>query len=227
MARNAVFFFVAFLLAALIGFWPTYFTRIEEIASWRVHAHGALLFGWCLLLITQAWLIRDRRGTWHRALGKVSYVLAPLIVVSTLVVEHGVLVKAAGQYNEETLYFAYVIVALLVMFVTAYALAIVHRRTPALHMRYMICTALTLIDPVFARIVDVRLGIGFGAGQMITYALVDAILLWLSFIDRNTPYRVFPKVLAAFVLVQLPTFFFYKTAWWSDVVAWVAALPLP
>lgn len=227
MVRNAVFFFVAFLLAAVIGFWPTYFTRMGEMASWRVHAHGVILFGWCLLLIAQAWLIRDRRGAWHRVLGKVSYLLAPLIVLSTLVVEHGVLVKVAGQYNEEALYFAYVIVALLTLFVLTYGLAIAHRRTPALHMRYMICTALTMVDPVFARIVDVRLGIGFGAGQMITYALVNAILLWLCFIDRHTQYRVFPKILVAFVLMQLPTFFFYKTAWWSNVVAWFASLPIP
>lgn len=227
MARNAVFFFVAFLLAAIIGFWPTYFTRMGEMASWRVHAHGAFLFGWCLLLIAQAWLIRDRRGAWHRVLGKVSYVLAPLIVISTLVVEHGVLHKAAGQYNEETLYFAYVIVALLVLFVLSYALAIIHRRTSALHMRYMMCTALTMVDPVFARIIDVRFGIPFGAGQIITYTLVDAILLWLCYLDRNTTYRVFPKMLAAFVLVQLPTFFIYKTLWWPVIVAWFSALPIP
>ena len=227
MARNAVFFFIAFLLAAIIGFWPTYFTRMGEMASWRVHAHGALLFGWCLLLIAQAWLIRDRRGAWHRALGKVSYVLAPLIVISTLVVEHGVLVKAAGKYNDETLYFAYVVVALLILFVLSYARAIAHRRTPALHMRYMMCTALTMVDPVFARIIDVRFGIGFGTGQMITYTLVDAILLWLAFNDRDTGYRVFPKMLVAFVLVQLPTFFLYKAAWWPAILAWFASLPMP
>ena len=227
MARNAVFFFVAFLFAAIIGFWPTYFTRMGEMASWRVHAHGAFLFAWCLLLIAQAWLIRDRRGTWHRMLGKVSYVLAPLIVISALVVEHGVLLKAAGQYNEETLYFAYVIVALLILFVLSYALAIVHRRTPALHMRYMMCTALTMVDPVFARIIDVRFGIGFGAGQMITYAMVDAILLWLSFNDRDSPVRVFPKMLAAFALLQLPTFFIYKAAWWPEIVTTFASLPMP
>ena len=227
MARNAVFFFVAFLLSTLIAFWPTYFTRMEQMASWRVHAHGAFLFAWLLLLIAQGWLIRNRRGAWHRALGKVSYVLAPLVVISALVLEHDVVVKAAGKYNDETLYFAYVIVALLTLFVLSYVLGIVHRRTPALHMRYMICTALTMVDPVFARIVDVRLGISFGPGQMITYALVDAILLWLAFNDRNTPNRVFAKMLAAFVVIQVSTFFLYKAAWWPDVVAWFALLPMP
>lgn len=227
MARNAVFFFAAFLVAAIIGFWPTYFTKLESMASWRVHAHGALLFAWCFLLIAQAWLIRSRHADWHRALGKVSYLLAPLIVVSALVVEHGTLVRAAGKYDAETLYFAYVIVALLAVFVMAYTLAIVHRRTPALHMRYMICTLLVMVDPVFSRIIDIQLGIGFGTGQMITYTFIDAILLWLCLTDRHTRYRMFHIMLAAFVLVQIPTFFLYKTAWWPGVVAWYVKLPLP
>ena len=226
MARNVVFFFVAFLLAAIIGFWPTYLTRMEAVATWRVHAHGALMLGWCLLLIAQAWLIRDRRGPLHRKLGKLSFVLVPLIVISSMVVEHGSLVRDAGKYSLESLFFAYLILALLFVFVLAFTLAIVHRRTMALHMRYMICTPLTMLDPVFARIFDVRLGIGYPTGQIMTFAMIDVILLWLCYLDRNTPYRAFHRILAAFLVVQVPAFFVYKTAWWPDVVAWFVGLPI-
>jgi hypothetical protein len=226
MARNVVFFFAAFLLATFIGFWPTYLTRMEAMASWRVHAHGALMLGWCLLLVAQAWLIRDRRGSLHRNLGKVSFLLVPLIVISSVVVEHDSLVRSAGKYDLEALFFAYLIVALLSVFLLAFTLAIVHRRTMALHMRYMICTPLTMFDPVFARILDVRLGITYPTGQMITFAMIDAILLWLCYLDRNTPYRAFHRMLAAFVVVQVPAFFIYRTAWWANAVAWFAALPI-
>jgi hypothetical protein len=226
LARNVVFYFAAFLLAAFVGFWPTYFTRMGAMASWRVHAHGALMLGWCLLLIAQAWLIRDRKGSLHRRLGKVSFLLAPLIVVSSVVVEHDSLVRGAGKYGPESLFFAYLIVALLFVFVLAFALAIVHRRTTALHMRYMICTPLAMFDPIFARILDVRLGIHYPVGQMVTFTMIDAILLWLCYLDRKTPYRAFHKMLAAFVAVQIPAFFVYKTTWWPDVVAWFANLPI-
>lgn len=226
MARSVVYWFAAFLLAVFVGFWPTYVVRIGEIPSWRVHAHGALLLGWCLLLVAQAWLIRNRRGALHRRLGKVSFVLVPLIVVSSVVVEHGSLVRAAGKLDAEALYFAYLIVALLAVFVLAYGLAIVHRKVMALHMRYMTCTLLAMFDPVFARIVDVRLGIPYPGQQMITFAMIDAILLWLCWRDRGTPYRAFHGMLAAFVAVQVPTFFVYKTAWWRDFVAWFAGLPI-
>ncbi len=226
MARNVVFFFIAFLIAAIIGFWPTYSARIASGATGWVHVHGALMLAWCLLLIAQAWLIRDRRGPLHRQLGKVSFVLVPLIVISALAVEHESLARAAGKYDLETLFFAYLIVALLFIFLLAYGLAIFHRRNRALHMRYMICTLLTMIDPVFARIFDVRLGIGYPIGQVMTFAMVDATLLWLCIADRHTPHRAFHQILAAFLLVQIPTFFVYKTAWWPGVVTWFAGVPI-
>jgi uncharacterized membrane protein len=226
MARVVVFWFAAVLLAVVIGFWPTYVVRIGEMSSWRVHAHGALLLAWCLLLVAQAWLIRDRRGALHRNLGKVSFALVPLIVVSSVVVEHGALVRAAGKLDEEALFFAYLVMALMSVFLLAFVLAIAHRKVMALHMRYMTCTLLAMFDPVFARILDVRFGIQFPVQQMITFAMIDAILLWLCYRDRDTPHRAFHGMLAAFVAVQVPAFFVYKTAWWRDVVAWFATLPI-
>lgn len=226
MARNAVFFFGAFLLAALAGFWPTYFTRIREIPSWHAHAHGVLMLGWCLLLIVQGWLIRDRRGPVHRQLGKVSFLLFPLIVFSGFQVEHAALLREGGKYNLETLFFAYQVLALLGVFILAYVLAIAHRRTPPLHMRYMICTPLTMFDPVFARIFGVQFGVPFGSAQILTFAMIDGILLWLCYLDRNTPHRVFHKMLAVFLVVQIPTFFVYETSWWPRVVEAFVKLPL-
>ena len=226
MARNVVFFFSAFLLATFVAFWPTYFTRINTMPSWHVHAHGAIMLSWLLLLIAQAWLIRIRRGPVHRILGKVSFLLVPLIVISSFAVEHASLVRAAGKVDLEALFFAFLIVALMFAFLFAFALAMVHRRDKALHMRYMICTPLSMFDPVFARIIDVRFGIGYPVTQMFTFAMIDAILLWLCWLDRNTPYRAFHKMLAVFVAVQIPALLVYKTAWWAYAVAWFAGLPL-
>ena len=118
------------------------------------------------------------------------------------------------------------IFALLLQLILVYSLAMVNRHTPALHMRYMICTPLSMFDPVFARIIDVRFGIGYPVTQMITFAMIDAILLWLCWLDRNTPYRAFHKMLAVFVAVQIPALLVYKTAWWAYAVAWFAGLPL-
>ena len=90
----------------------------------------------------------------------------------------------------------------------------------------MISTPLVMFDPVFARILGVQFGIGFGTGQMITFSCIDAILLRLCYLDRNTTFRVFPFMFVAFVLTQIPAFFVYKTTWWPAVATWFVGLPL-
>jgi hypothetical protein len=129
----------------------------------------------------------------------------------------------------ELLYFFYVQVSLLAVFVASYALAIANRRRPAVHGRYMVCAALTLVDPIVARILAFSAGMGFPAMQVATYGAVDAMLLALTASDlrRGQQPRVYAAMLAVFVAAQLPTFFLYRTGAWRAFVESFAALPLP
>jgi L-aminopeptidase/D-esterase-like protein len=65
--------------------------------------------------------------------------------------------------------------------------------------------------------------------QVATYAMVDAILLVLIQAERKEHHapRVYPAMLLAFILSQLPTFVFPGTSAWDAFAAWYAALPLP
>ena len=82
--RNGVFIFALIPLFAVWGFWLTYFTgQIRPISAYD-HFHGIAMFGCCLMLIVQSGLIRTNRRDIHRQVGKLSYVLALLIVISTL-----------------------------------------------------------------------------------------------------------------------------------------------
>ena len=134
-----------------------------------------VLGGW-LLLIAQATLIRTQRREWHRALGKVSYVLVPLIVVSTLLLAH---YRMKQEINQDLLYFFYVQVALvgvLALFMgdgdpqpaiadAAHALHGLRARSPSSTRSWRACSTSS--------------GIDYPPTQVLTYALVDAILLVL------------------------------------------------
>jgi len=224
--RSAVFYFLGLLLLAAAGFWPTYLAPPRVEGDWHVHLHGVAMFGWMGLLIAQAWLVRSRRLAVHRALGRVSYGLVPIIVASTLLLAH---YRMRQGLSVELLYFFYVQVSLLAVFVASYALAIANRRQPAVHGRYMVCAALTLVDPIVARILAFSIGADFPAMQVATYCAVDAILLALiaSDVRRQMKPRVYPAMLAVFVATQLPTFFLYRTGAWRTLVESFAALPLP
>jgi uncharacterized membrane protein len=222
--RRAVFFFAALLLLAIPAFWPSYLFPPKPIPETRVHLHGFLMLAWMALLIAQGGLIRGGNRALHRALGRVSYVLVPLIVLSTLWVLH---LRLTQKIDAELLYFLYVILSLTAVFTFAYAMAMRNRATPAIHARYMVCTALALVDPILGRVVFFHAGIEPPAMQVVTYALVDAILLWLAYMDRATGIRVFRLMLGVFVITQIPTFFIFRLEWWPKFAQWLGALPLP
>ncbi len=118
----------------------------------------------------------------------------------------------------------------IVLFGLGYALAMVWRKTPALHARFMIATGLVLIDPVVGRL------IGFYGpplphplvNQAITYGLTDTILLALLWRPRMPPRqrRLFAVGAAAFPLVHLGWFTLAQSPAWVPFAAWFRALPL-
>jgi len=225
--RRSAPFFGALLLLAIPAFWPTYFSPPRYEADWHVHVHGIALFSWAILLIVQPALIASGRYGVHRALGKVSYFLAPVIVVSTVLLAHYRLHASEPTFDQ--LYFLCVQAALMTIFAVAYAQAIRWRRSPGLHARYMVCTALAMVDPIVARLIFFNTGIDIPWTQIVTYLLVDAILLALWWRDRRAGMeaRVFPAMLTLFVLLELPTFFLPHMPAWASFGRWFGALPLP
>ena len=144
-------FFAAFLLLAAFAFWPTYLSQVWA-SSGYTHFHAAMASLWMLMLVAQSWAIGARRLALHRALGKSSYALAPLVLISIVLLGHDRISTAApGAYAIQT-YILYLQLSLALLFGLSYGLAIWTRRSVARHSRLMVCTALTLIDPVVIRL---------------------------------------------------------------------------
>lgn len=199
-------YFAAYLLLAAIAFWPTYLSQ-PRASSTYTHFHAATATLWMVLLIAQSWAIGARRVPLHRLLGKGSYVLAPLVLVSIFLLAHDRISGAApGEAYAIQTYILYLQLSLAFLFGLSYALAIRTRKSVARHSRFMVCTALTLIDPVFIRIlfwIDPTPAWNY---QWATFGLCDLVFLVLIWLERsNRAGRgVFPAMLAVFVAAQLP-----------------------
>lgn len=215
MTRHAVSWFAALGLLAGAAFWPSYLSRLGTI-GFPVHAHALAMTAWCAMLVAQAWLIRSDRRPAHRALGRLSYALVPLIVLATLALARTMLRNAKPAILEEALYFFYLQLALLAVFGFAYAQAIRHRRNPVAHASYMVGTALALVDPILARLLFHAFAVGPPLMQIVTFAVIDGALVALVMWERRRAprVRVFPTLLAVFVVVQIPTFFLYRSPAW-------------
>jgi len=222
-------YFAGLLLLAFLAYWPTYFSRVLS-ADHYTHFHASLAVLWILMLAAQPTLIRLKRLAWHRLLGALSYVLAPLIVVSILLLGHSRIKGLTGDAYAVQTYVLYLQVSLTVLFGLSYALAIYKRHTVALHARFMVCTVFTLIDPVV-----IRLMFWMGSRtptwnyQWVTFGLTDLAIVALIFMERRgrAGRRVFPAMLAVFVLAQIPALFgLTSTPLWQAFARWFAELPL-
>lgn len=226
--KNSLLFFVLIPLFAVWGFWPTYFEGAIRPISGYDHAHGIAMFGWCFMLIVQSYLIRQRKRSIHRAAGKISYVLVPFIAISTLMLANQQL-NTRGLTGEG-LYVLMLQITILAQFLIFYSLAIINRKRSDVHARYMVCTALPLIDPIFARILIFNVFAGDYAAnsQYYTYAFTDLILLALVIWDWRSSGRkdVFLPMLFVLVALQLPAFLFVETSAWMSFASWYIQLPI-
>lgn len=224
-------YWIAGLLAiAIFAFWPSYFAKLPSGPTIYMHFHAAVMLAWMLLLVVQPTLIRAGRRELHRRLGRTSYVLAPTAVVSAVLLSHSRFAPMSAAEFAGAAAFLYLPFAASVLFAVCYALAIRWRREPLLHSRWMIGTALTLIDPIVARILGFRLSplADERLYPLIGYGLALLILVVLSVADRRSGRvrAVFPAMLVLFGTVYAGFFVLAPTEPWARLAAWFRALPL-
>ena len=222
-------YFAGLLLVALVAFWPTYLSQAPSASSAYTHLHAITATLWMLMLIVQPMAIRARRLAWHRGLGRTSYALVAVVLVSMVLLAHSRIQGLdAEAYGIQT-YVLYLQVSLAAVFGLSYTLALLTRRTTALHARFMVCTGLTLIDPVVIRLMFWADSTPSWNYQWFTFGLTDVVLITLIWLerDRRMGRRVFPTMLGVFALAQVPAVFALTDApSWQAFARWFASLPL-
>jgi hypothetical protein len=219
--------FAGFLALALLAFWPTYLSQ-PRASSAYTHAHAVFASAWMLLLVLQSWAIGARRVGQHKLFGKLSYAVAPLVVITVLLLAHDRIAQAApGEAYQIQTYILYLQLSLAALFALSYGLAIATRRSVARHSRFMVCTALTLVDPVLIRILFWIAPTPAFNYQWITFGATDLVFLILIWLERaNRAGRaVFPAMLAVFALVQVPALFgLTQGPAWQGLARWFASI---
>ncbi len=188
-----------------------------------MHTHGVALILWCLMLITQAYLIRSKWNGLHKRIGKFSYVLVPLIIITTI----DLLRYRLRDQSLETMdyFFVALVINALIAFVIFYALAIYHRKRSGLHARYMICTIFPMVTPATDRIIGFHFPSlypylptieGNPIAPVVGFLIADLILVGLCIWDWRSHKRwnVFPVALLILLLYHYSVLNFYKFKFW-------------
>jgi hypothetical protein len=230
MFTKAAYGYIALLVLAAVAFWPRYLSRLGGDIDPYTHAHAVVALLWVLLLIGQPLLLRKHRRL-HRRIGVLSYVLAPVFMLASLLLAHArfrAMDIASFKSEAPSLYLP---LSAVVLFGLSYSLGIAYRHTAPLHGRFMIATGLPMVDPVLGRVLyyhGPRLSNPLQY-QLITFGLTDLVLLFLL-VRPTLPrplFKAFLFLALAFPIAHLAWFTVVQGPGWLPIASWFRSLPLP
>jgi uncharacterized membrane protein YozB (DUF420 family) len=230
MLRFSVHLTFALLVFAAAAFWPMYLSQNWAGIDRYTHAHAAFGALWMAILVVQPVLIRLGYRFAHRTTGWVALFVAVGFVISGLLLTHfrvSRLTEAA--FAKEGIYI-YLPLSVAVLFAIACGLGFVWRKSAAVHARFMLSTALLLVDPVLARLMFFHLpplpSNHFYQG--VSFSLIAAVMVYLAnSLPRAAPGRSAYRNYGLAAAVVLGLFFAVPyTGAWLLFVNGFRALPL-
>ena len=169
-----LYFFIFVVLISLVGFFNSYLKFFPDYNKFPyiIHVHFLAFATWFLLLIIQPILIKRRKSSLHRKVGKLSYSLAPVLVVT-------IVILAAHQIRREILLpendvetTAFIALIDVVSFSAYYIIAMANSKNMKWHVAFLIAATLVVLNPGLSRLLN---QIQFGLG-MITAVLLPFVV---------------------------------------------------
>lgn len=228
LQNNIVFLFLGVFICAIIGFHKTYTIQFPEFKGfqWEQHFHGAMLMSWFALLILQPLLIRFNKNGLHRAIGKLGYVVAPLVCYSIFMVTRMTYYRDISTVPRPAILGHLALdIPTIFIFGLFFALAMINRKDSAVHMRYMIATSLMMIGPGLGRALIIFGGVPFPISIQIVYSIGEliALIFLITDIRKGKNFKPFLTILIVLLLNHV-IWQFQMAGWWQAFAGWFVGL---
>lgn len=226
LQNNIGFFFIGVLIFTLLGFYPTYFTHFPKFDgfTWVYHFHAFVSSLWIVMLITQAFLIRRKKYSLHRKIGRTSYYIIPFLLLSFFLIARTTYFKnlTINHFSEADA-LAHLSRSGLrdILYMTVlYGLAIYYKKRVSWHLRFFTCTGLMILGPGLGRfafghfIPEVA-----GATMGVIMLLVPIIWLIVDIVKKKSPIP-----LLIFIAITISAIYMDgcgHSAWWQNFAKWM------
>ncbi|WP_126973002.1 hypothetical protein [Gynurincola endophyticus] len=228
--ENAGYYAIGLIVLTLLGFWPSFFSKyIDGTANFNYyfHFHGAIATLWIFLLIVQPILIRKKKIQLHRTIGKFSYIILPLFLISVILLKHHTL---GGIVTEDLGAGLWLQTKDIIIIGVMYVIALVNKHNTPVHARAMIATGIVFIEPTLGRFLirSVFTEEYFLAAFMVTILIIYLLLITLIIRERKQQRGrwIFPLVLAFYILFHCLMIFQVSFPLWDTFAAWFVKLRL-
>jgi len=228
--NNVGYFAIALLVISILGFWPSYFSKFfdgTDDFNFYYHFHLAIALLWIALLILQPFLIKKKKVALHKRIGKLSYIILPLLIISVILLKHSTtnpeIIKGLGA----SLWF---VIKHSVIILVMFTIAMRYSKNMQIHARAMIAIGIEFLEPGWARFIfntllpkpDFYLGLGISVTTM--YALV--VYLIIKERNQSSGRWVFPLFLLMSIPFHLLIFYEISFDFLDSFAEWFYKLPI-
>ena len=235
-------FYILFLalcwLGVIFGFYSATSARLRGHADYPapliMTLHALLFSAWLALVTTQIVLIRGKKLRLHKRLGKVGFVLIPLMVYSAVAAELYSQRFYIRRHDDDLHFFILPLFYAAAFGVLATSVMVAARRDPAAHKRLILLATTIIVGAAYARwwgaAFTERFGDQFWGMIVNTFAgtnLLLAIAVGYDLFTRGRPHRTFAIVIPLILLSELLCSFVYHAQWWMPVARQLIELRPP
>lgn len=174
-------FFLTVVVISLAGFFNSYIKHLPETGKFPIliHIHFIVFLSWFAMLIAQPILIRQKKYGPHRKIGRLSYFLAPVLVITILwVVKNQTIRKMEASESDAAVT---MLIGLLdaVTFSTYYIIAMINKRNLRWHVAFLIAASLIILNPGMSRLLNqIQPGSGLLAAVLFPFVVAALIILY-------------------------------------------------
>jgi hypothetical protein len=223
---------ILLIVLANVGFYKTYFSHFPGFEdyvrpdgrqlhfTWIMHFHGMMMIGWLLMLLVQPLLILKGKVELHRLVGRLSYVLAPLVLLTMYLVTRAALDRVVAPEEQAVVVARRMAldVPLIIFFAIVYILAIVYKHRTSLHSRFMVSTAFMLIGPPLSRLLRAYFDYDREGSIDLSRTIIVFIALTVTIGDSLRLKSISPFALVlVFVLLNKIIWGIRDTAFWQPI----------
>ncbi len=226
ITNRLIYFFIFLLLISFAGFYKTYLVKFPNFNgfTWAHHFHGAVMLTWILMLIAQPVFIRTKNFRLHRIVGKASYFVFPLLILSFFLVARASYfrnIKTAGEV--EALAGMTNGIADIFYISILYGLGIYYKKKTSFHLRFFACIGLMILGPGLGRFLIAVCDLPFIIVPVMI-GIIGLFTLGWMIADIIKKRSAFP--MAVFLAITATAFFIGgngHSAWWQAFAKWIAA----
>lgn len=221
-----IVFFALIMIVSFAGFYSSYWSKFPRLGEFKnlIHVHFAAFSCWLFLIVIQPILIMKKKFKLHSQLGRFSYLLAPILVLTIILLTKEKFIREFDKLPSDAEMTAFIAFVDISSFSIFYLIAMFKKSNVRWHVAFIIAATLMVLNPGLSRLLNqISMGLGMLAAVLIPF-LVPGIVLIIEKIKYKRAILKSPYFLIILIwTVEILLFILIPpTAFWKNVTSALA-----